>query len=202
MNYLAHVLLAGPEDGWRLGAYLGDHVRGHDWQSWPDPVWRGILQHRRIDRSTDHHPSFLACKAVLRPALRRYAGIVIDMVFDHLIARDFSAYSALDHEQLAEQCYALLDRHMEQLPPSLQRFARYQKEHRLLTSYAQSTVLIQSVRGVSQRLSRPVDLVPGVEDLLAEPQVLTECMRLFADLEPLASREKQRLISATMDSLS
>lgn len=202
MNYLAHVLLAGPEEGWRLGAYLGDHVRGRDWMAWPDPVDKAILQHRRIDRATDRHPAFLASKALLRPTLRRYAGIVLDMVFDHLIARHFSDYSPLDHTHLAEQCYALLERHMPQLPRSLQRFARYQKQHQLLTRYAQVDVLKQSVQGVSQRLKRPVDLLPGVDDLLAEPQVATHCRALFDDLTRVAHLERQRLIAASRTSLA
>jgi acyl carrier protein phosphodiesterase len=95
MNHLAHVLLAGDDEALQLGGMLGDFVRGQpDPALFPAPVIRGIRLHRAIDSYTDGHPEVLAAKASLPPPYRRYAGILLDMWFDHLLARDFSHWSA------------------------------------------------------------------------------------------------------------
>jgi acyl carrier protein phosphodiesterase len=84
MNHLAHALLSGADDGWRLGGLLGDFVRGRMDPRLPLPVQRGIAQHRAIDAYTDNHAEIRALRARFQPPYRRYAGILIDIWFDHL----------------------------------------------------------------------------------------------------------------------
>ena len=78
MNHLAHALLSGADDGWRLGGLLGDFVRGRIDPRLPLPVQRGIAQHRAIDVYTDNHAEIRAMRARFQPPYRRYAGILID----------------------------------------------------------------------------------------------------------------------------
>jgi Uncharacterized protein conserved in bacteria len=93
MNHLAHVLLAGDEEALQLGGMLGDFVHGRpDPQRWPERVIAGIRLHRAIDVYTDAHAEVLAAKARLPPPYRRYAGIALDMWFDHCLARDFTRW--------------------------------------------------------------------------------------------------------------
>ena len=92
MNHLAHALLAGDDEELRLGGMLGDFVHGQpDAAVFPARVIAGIRLHRAIDVYTDAHPEVLAAKAHLPSPYRRYAGILLDMWFDHCLARDFLA---------------------------------------------------------------------------------------------------------------
>ena len=84
MNYLAHLLLAGPTDASRVGNLLGDFVRGTPESlrgSYPDEVIAGIVMHRELDRFTDDHPAFQEARELLDPEHRRFAGIIIDIFF-------------------------------------------------------------------------------------------------------------------------
>ncbi len=154
MNYLAHLLLAGPEPDWRLGAMLGDHVRGSDWQHYPADVGTSIRLHRAIDRITDSHAAVAQARALLQPPYRRYAGILLDVFFDHLIARQWPRYSQIPINQFADQIDQLLQRSEAQLPTSLQRFSSYLRHHRLLVNYATVETIEMVLQGISGRLRR------------------------------------------------
>jgi acyl carrier protein phosphodiesterase len=91
VNWLAHVALApSTADGW-LGAILGDFVKGDPAATgWPAAVVDAIRQHRAIDSWTDAHPEVRAAKARFPEGTRRFAGVVLDLLFDHYLARDWA----------------------------------------------------------------------------------------------------------------
>lgn len=154
MNHLAHALLAGPDDELRLGGLLADFVRGA-----PDPAWSpglvaGVQLHRAIDSYTDRHPAVVAARSLLPPPYRRYAGIALDLWFDHALARDFARWSEQPLADFSVALRALLRQHDPQLPPAMQRFRRYMDAHALPAAYAEPTMLGRALEGVGQRLSR------------------------------------------------
>ena len=107
----------------QLGGMLGDFVRGTPDPALPGGVIAGIRLHRAIDVYTDAHPQVLAAKALLQPPYRRYAGILLDMWFDHCLARDFARWSELPLERVLRlACVPCCRRMMSLLPPALQRF--------------------------------------------------------------------------------
>jgi len=87
MNHLAHLVLAGEGDDWRRGAVLGDFWRGAVPASWPAALRASVRLHRRVDGWVDARLG--AARARFDAPWRRYAGIVLDVWFDHLLARDF-----------------------------------------------------------------------------------------------------------------
>ena len=93
MNYLAHIYLSGGDRQLQVGNFIGDFVKGRQYESYPKGIRRGILLHREIDRFTDCHPLFIETVELLRPAFGRYSGIIADMYFDYLLASDFKRYS-------------------------------------------------------------------------------------------------------------
>ena len=160
MNHLAHSLLAGDDEGLRLGGMLGDFVHGRpDPARWPSRVIDGIRLHRAIDVYTDTHPEVLAAKARLPPPYRRYAGILLDMWFDHCLARDFSRWSAQPLPGYSDALRALLWRRDALLTPVLRQFRAYMEANDLPAGYADRAVLGRALGGIGQRLSRanPLD---------------------------------------------
>jgi acyl carrier protein phosphodiesterase len=88
VNHLAHALLAGPNDDVLLGSLLGDFWRGAPDPGWPEGVRAGVVLHRKIDVYTDSHPLVAAARSHFGTPWRRYAGILIDIYFDHVLVRE------------------------------------------------------------------------------------------------------------------
>ena len=96
MNYLAHAWMARHSDDAILGQLLGDFVHGPSaLLDWPLSVRAEIERHRRIDRYTDNHPTMVAARMRFG-GLRRYAGIALDVYFDHRLAREWSRWNWTD----------------------------------------------------------------------------------------------------------
>jgi acyl carrier protein phosphodiesterase len=180
MNHLAHALLAGDDEWLQLGGMLGDFVHGQpDALSLPPRVIDGIRLHRAIDVHTDAHPEVLAAKALLPSPYRRYAGILLDMWFDHCLARDFPRWSAQPLDRYAAALRALLHRHDALLPPELRRFRAYMEGHDLPAGYADRATLGQALAGIGQRLSRANPLDSALPVLLERDALLQRHFEVF-----------------------
>jgi acyl carrier protein phosphodiesterase len=180
MNHLAHVLLAGDDEALQLGGMLGDFVRGRpDPALFPARVICGIRLHRAIDSYTDGHPEVLAAKASLPPPYRRYAGIVLDMWFDHLLARDFSHWSAQPLEDYSLGLRGLLHRRDALLTPALRRFRAYMEANDLPAGYADRAVLGRALAGIGQRLTRANPLDSTLPVLVAREGELQRRFEVF-----------------------
>ncbi|MBE2211951.1 MAG: DUF479 domain-containing protein [Xanthomonadaceae bacterium] len=157
MNYLAHTWLARQSDEALLGGLLGDFVHGNVvLLDWPPEVRSEILLHRRIDRFTDTYPAVTAARAGFGD-LRRYAGIVLDVYFDHLLARDWLRWNDTPLSEFTARVYRVLDEYRELLPPRLKRITPHMAAEDWLGSYRERDSVDSAIRGISMRLSRNGD---------------------------------------------
>lgn len=108
MNYLAHLHLGGPQPAQLLGSLYGDFVKGRLQGQWPDEIERAIQLHRRIDAFTDSHPLVHAAKRRFPLERRRFAGVLLDVFFDHCLARDWNDYADEPLPQFVERVYGTL----------------------------------------------------------------------------------------------
>jgi len=154
MNHLAHALLAGDDELLQLGGLMGDFVHGRPDPALPEGLITGIRLHRAIDIYTDSHPEVVAARALLPAPYRRYGGILLDMWFDHLLARDFMRWTGRGLESYSRELRGLLLRHEPSLPPGLQRFRLYMEAHALPAGYARPEEMAAALDGISQRLRR------------------------------------------------
>jgi len=125
VNYLAHLVLAEPSEDSRLGALIGDFMRGYSAEDFAPGIRDGILLHRRIDELTDAHPVFRRSRSRFPEPLRRYSGVVVDVVYDHFLAKSFERWCATALRGFADDTYALLDRRFGELPERLQHATRW-----------------------------------------------------------------------------
>lgn len=157
MNYLAHTWLARHSDEALLGGLLGDFVHGEvALLDWPSAVQSEILLHRRIDRFTDTHPAVTEVRASFGD-LRRYAGIVLDVYFDHLLARDWLHWNDTPLQTFTTRVYRVLDEYGEKLPPRLRNIAPHMAADDWLGNYRHRERVDGTIRGISTRLSRNGD---------------------------------------------
>jgi acyl carrier protein phosphodiesterase len=188
MNHLAHALLAGSDHGLRLGGLMGDFVRGSIDTALPSEVQRGIALHRAIDSFTDQHEQVRAARALFEPPYRRYAGILIDIWFDHLLAREFERWSAIPLPRFSDELQGLLLESDHLLPESLRRFRHYMQARRLPATYASREMISEVLAGVSTRLKRENPLARGLVEISRLEHELDQAYaRFFPQLAAFAT---------------
>ncbi|MBM3276968.1 MAG: DUF479 domain-containing protein [Candidatus Handelsmanbacteria bacterium] len=170
MNWLAHFLLAEPEPAFRVGSVLPDFAPPALLAALPPVFQSGIKQHRRVDLFTDAHPLFRRSRHRFPSPLRRFAGILTDVFYDHLLARNWSSHSAVPLPDFAAQVYAAIATCRPELPPEIYgRLARL-RDADLLGAYGELEGLARVLAGIGARLRRPVDLgaaLPVLRDQFA-----------------------------------
>ena len=190
MNYLAHTWLARQSDDAILGGLLGDFVHGQSaLQDWPLTVRSEIVRHRHIDRYTDAHPATTSARARFGD-LRRYAGIVLDVYFDHCLAREWSRWNDAPLHHFSARVYRILAEHRDALPPRLQAIAPHMAEHDWLGSYRERASVDHAVRGIATRLSRNGDRLVACLAVLRQDEAAMNAAfeTFFPDLIAEAAR--------------
>ena len=154
MNYLAHLYLAEPTPEGILGSLLGDFVKGRLDSSLPAAIRRGIRLHRAIDSYTDAHSVHLASRNRVSPKRRRYAGIIVDVCYDHFLCRRWQDYSTDSLERFAARVYDVLRTHGDALPERLRQIAPRMISHDWLCSYGDLDNVGRALDGISRRFKR------------------------------------------------
>ena len=166
MNYLAHALLAAPDTELVLGGLMGDFVKGRLGDEWPAALRAGLHLHRRIDSFTDRHPAVAASRARFTTPRRRFAGIIVDVCYDHFLARDFESWSGGQSlRAFTAEVYTLLGDNRERLPGRLHRIAPRMAADDWLGGYADLAGIAAALHGMSLRSPRVAPLATAMDDV-------------------------------------
>ncbi|MDM9595670.1 ACP phosphodiesterase [Pseudomonas guariconensis] len=186
MNYLAHLHLGGREPQQLLGSLYGDFVKGSLQGRFPPALEASIRLHRHIDSYTDSHPLVLAALARFPRERRRFAGIVLDVFFDHCLARHWDDYAAQPLSAFTGDFYRVLLAEPA-LPGRLAHIAPFMAADDWLGAYGDFDTLEQVFRGIARRLSRPegMDGVMGELEVLYEP-LLADFREFYPQLQAFA----------------
>jgi acyl carrier protein phosphodiesterase len=168
LNHLFHLFLSDPDPPCRLGALLGDYVKGPLDERFPAGVRRGIAQHRSIDRFAETSPPFRRSKRRLNPALRHCRGILVDVAYDHFLARDWHLFHPQPLEDFATSFYRLLQAHRALLPPTLQTALPRMIAADWLVACRDLDHIEGLLQRLAGRLSRPNLLAGGRKELLKQ----------------------------------
>lgn len=187
MNYLAHLYLSPPHPEAWVGNLMGDFVKGPVPATLP-PAWRsGILLHRAVDGFTDRHPVVAAARARLPAPYRRYAGIVLDLFFDHLLARDWDAWADEPIEPFIEKVHCTLVHRYHRLPANMRSRMQYLVEHDLLLAYRHADAVRAALAGIGTRLRRPFPLEGALDAAeRVRPALESDFRRFFPELAAFA----------------
>ncbi|MGF6555248.1 acyl carrier protein phosphodiesterase [Pseudomonas sp. S30_BP2TU TE3576] len=178
MNYLAHLHLGGQRPGQLLGSLYGDFVKGRLQGQFAAEIEGAIQLHRSIDVFTDRHPQVDIALSRFSLTRRRYAGIVLDVFFDHCLARDWTLYADRPLALFTSDVYRVLSSE-RQLPERLAKIAPHMVANDWLGSYQEFEVLEQVLSGISRRLTRPEELAAAMQELRRLYEPLSEDFRLF-----------------------
>jgi acyl carrier protein phosphodiesterase len=166
---------------------MGDFVHGTPGEHLPARVRDGIRLHRAIDSFTDRHDEVRAARERVPAPFRRYAGILLDMWFDHCLARDFDRWAAIPLESFSSGLRAELRAADPLLPDHLKRFLGYMEANDLPAGYRESAAIGKALRGISQRLSRANPVGEALPLLMTQDDMLEETFqRFFPDIQAFA----------------
>lgn len=197
MNHLAHARLAGSASIDIAANLMGDFIRGRLEDRFSPSIEAGLRLHRAIDSYADAHPLQHRSRNRLEPPFRRYAGVLVDMYYDHFLARHFGRFSDQALGGFTREVYDALERHSDELPERLRVMARHWRRDDLLAGYADLAVLERALDGMSRRLSRDNPLALGCEPLRGEYAGFEEdFLAVFPELLQFAEMERHRIRDA------
>ncbi len=199
MNHIAHFLLAPQTGEGVIGTLLADFVRGPVAADLPPAVAAAVRLHRAIDGETDRLPATQALRGSFAPDVRRFAGIALDLYFDHCLARDWARYSPREFDAFVGGVHDELAAGIEApyVPASMKRFAAAMREREWLRSYADFAGIEAALGRLNhtflRRFQRTVDLLPMAGELRRlKPECDQAFAGVFAHLQAFAARDAQR----------
>lgn len=166
-----------------FGNFIGDGVRGSDLRRFPAQIARGVRFHRFIDTFTDGHDDVLNAKKLFYPSQSKYSGVVVDVLFDHLLALKWDEHHVETLEDFAKRCYAVIDEKSRFLPTRSERFFRYMVQKQILTQYATREGIVNVFQGMDHRTSFASNMAEALGESEAFWVELNTCFdRFFPNL--------------------
>ena len=162
---------------------MGDFGKGRVDENLPAGIRNGVLLHRRVDTFTDAHPVVQRSKARIRPEFRRYAGILIDMFYDHFLARHWHDYASQPLEHFSQRVNQVFAEQLHTFPPRMQHSMAYLVSNDLLVSYREVGGIAHALAGIEDRLKRPSGLRHAAAELHANyAELLQDFNEFFPEL--------------------
>ena len=174
MNFLGHFYLSGASEELIVGNFIADFVKGKRYRDYPEDIARGILMHRENDAYTDTHECFRKSSKRLRPKYRHYSGVIVDMFYDHMLARNWDRYSDTSLEDYAEQIYSIIKSRWSLLPEGSRYMLPYMTRGNWLLRYAQPEGIHQSLTGLDRRTRFNSKMDEAIHDLHEHYELIAE----------------------------
>lgn len=194
MNYLAHALLSGNNPDLLVGNFIADHIRGNNLSFYPKQVIEGIFLHRKIDTYTDAHPLFKESKRLFYKDFEKHSGILIDIYFDHFLAKNFERYSEISLDTFSEHVYTVYSAHRSILPADSSRFLEYVIKNNVYKEYAKLSGIEVVLYHLSQRIKHGVRLDESLSVFKEhEPRLQKNFDIFFKDIQEEFSDNQQVL---------
>jgi acyl carrier protein phosphodiesterase len=195
VNYLAHAYLSGNDEGILIGNFIADAVKGKGMNDYSDGIRRGVILHRFIDEYTDNHPLHKASRGKLHKRYGHYSGVLIDIYYDHFLAKNWLSYSDVPLAEFTNWLYSNLENNMSILPERINYMLKYMIPQNWLLNYAHLEGIGKVLKGMASRAKFNSHMEHGVEELeLYYDEFEKEFSDFFPQLEDFV---KQKLPTIT-----
>ena len=179
MNHLAHFKLALEEPALVVGTFLGDQIKGRLTGRLHPQVEFGIQLHRKIDAYTDNHPIVKRSYGRLEPEFRRYCPILMDIFYDHILARNWQEFHHQTLQEFNDWIFSTLEVWSHEMPESSRLMADRMRKSQILLLYADVNVIPGILERVSSRLKRDNPMIHAYQPLIANLTGLEQDFRDF-----------------------
>ena len=165
MNFLAHIYLSNDNDYIKIGNFIADSIRGKHYDHLPADIQKGIILHRAIDTFTDLHPVFRQSTKRLHERYHHYAGVIVDIFYDHFLAKNWSKYSNEDLGDFAENFYQILRDNTPFLNEKIIGMMPYLIGQNWLFNYQFMDEIARTLRQMDQRTKNNSQMQFSIEEL-------------------------------------
>ncbi len=189
MNFLAHLYLSGTEPDIQLGNFIGDFVKGRNLtEQFGSGIAKGIELHRAIDEFTDKHLVVKRSKERLRPKYGHYSPVIVDIFYDHFLARNWDRFHKTFLPDYTEQVYSMIMSRENILPEKVKWMMPYMIKGNWLANYARVDGIGRVLNGMSRRTPYDSKMDEAVEDLkISYAEFEKEFFEFFPELEKHSS---------------
>jgi acyl carrier protein phosphodiesterase len=179
MNYLAHIHLSGENEDVMLGNFMADGIKGRKHEMYRRDIQKGILLHRFIDDFTDSHTVVLETKLLFRPKYGKLAPILVDILYDHYLAKNWADYHPEPLKEFVAKTYHSLQSRWDELTPRVQHMLPYMIRYNWLYNYQFQTGMERVLEGMSRRVPTGEILKHGWQDLQPYYEIINDHFAKF-----------------------
>ena len=165
MNYLAHIYLSGDNKMIKIGNFMADSIRGKSYEVYERDIKRGILLHRAIDSFTDMHPIYRQSKHRLHSKYGHYSGVIMDIFYDHFLAKNWRLYSKIPLEEFTTDFYILLETNYEILTDKVKSIIPHMRNKNWLLSYSTIDGMQTIMNQMNYRIKNRVPMDESIQEL-------------------------------------
>ncbi len=165
MNYLAHLYLSGENDSIKIGNFIADSIKGKKYKLYPENIQKGILLHRQIDSFTDNDDIVKQSKKRLNKRYGHYKGVIIDILYDHFLAKNWLKYATTSLHIFTQSFYNTLQNNYDILPDRVQFLMPYLVKDDWLVSYATLEGIEKVLIGMNKRTQEKAQMHLAINDL-------------------------------------
>ncbi len=171
-----------------VGNFIGDFVKGNQLNDFEAEITRGINLHRAIDEYTDQHSIVSKSKDKLREKYRHYAGVIVDIYYDHFLAKNWSDYHQIDLKAFTLAFYSTIKNYNSILPKGAKYMLPYMIENNWLYNYSKVEGISRALGGMSRRTKFDSKMDEAVVDLKNHySEFEQEFKDFFIDLQSFVS---------------
>lgn len=197
MNYLAHIYLSGDNDLVTIGNFIADGIKGKSYKNHPKDIQVGILLHRHIDTFTDAHKTVRQSTKRLHKKYGHYSGIIVDILYDHFLAKNWDRYSNIPLEDYTETFYDSLEEHYDVLPARIQKMMPYMLADNWLLNYASIEGIGKVLDGMNRRTKNRSSMNEATTELKEFYEEFENEFSIF--FEELISTSQEKLLELNQD---
>ncbi len=190
MNFLAHIYLSFDDPEITLGNFIADSIRGNKFKHLPERVQKGILLHREIDTFTDTHEIPKISSKRLHKNYSHYSRVIVDIFYDHYLAKNWNTYSKTPLDAYVENFYDLLEDNYPILPVGVQRMMPYMISDNWIYNYSKMEGIAKVLKGMNRRTNNKSKMNFAILDLEEHYEKFEEEFAAFFDELMVFSKQK------------
>ncbi|WP_417197266.1 ACP phosphodiesterase [Bizionia sp.] len=198
MNFLAHIYLSFNHKNVSIGNFMADGIRGKQYKKYPREIQIGILLHREIDTFTDAHPIVRQSTKRLHENYSHYSGVIVDILYDHFLAKNWAHYSNEPLDDYAQRFYSLLQDNFDILPERTQHLLPFMISGNWLLSYAEIEGIQSVLDGMNRRTKYKSKMNEATHEFLKYYDEFEEEFTLFFEELRVFAAEKLQILSNTI----
>ena len=164
-------------------------MKGDPSRLYSGKVVDGIRFHRAIDEFTDRHPLVKKGVARFRESQSRYATVVIDVIYDHILASNWNEFHGTELNTVTTSVYQRLEAQSDRFPAQVNRYFPYMNAQNWLFNYQYEWGILKSLEGLDRRSANDTQMHLALDVYKrSEALFLDEFRQFIADARDMSDR--------------